>query len=56
VPPTLGIAEQKLGVADVEFVAAYDVDSGKVGAELRDAALGAPNTYPILDVETPLRA
>lgn len=40
-----------IAVADVHFVAALDVDERKIGLDLRDAAINAPNNYPRLDVE-----
>ena len=42
-----------LSVADVSFVAAYDVHPNKVGRDLLDGALAPPNNYPRLDVEIP---
>ncbi|GHJ26093.1 hypothetical protein ACFV4E_02825 [Streptomyces hygroscopicus] len=39
-----------LAVYDVQFVAAYDIDPGKIGTELYDAMLRPPNNYPRLDV------
>ena len=45
-----------LGVADVEFVAAYDVNPNKIGKDLRAGALAEPNNYPVLDVELPAQA
>ncbi len=42
-----------LGVADVEYVAAYDVHPNKLGEDLRDGALASPNNYPRLAVELP---
>jgi myo-inositol-1-phosphate synthase len=39
-----------LGVADLEFVAAFDVNNVKVGMKFNDAILAEPNNYPRLDV------
>ncbi|HVJ20423.1 MAG TPA: hypothetical protein VM686_33645 [Polyangiaceae bacterium] len=39
-----------LGVADLEVVAAYDVNEQKIGLDVNDAILVAPNNYPRLDV------
>ncbi|MEV4915838.1 hypothetical protein AB0K47_03340 [Streptomyces tirandamycinicus] len=42
-----------LAVHDVELVAAYDIDSRKVGSDLHEAVLQAPNNYPRLAVDMP---
>lgn len=40
-----------LGVSDLAFVAAFDLDHNKVGRPFHEAALTRPNNYPRLDVE-----
>ncbi|HST47196.1 myo-inositol-1-phosphate synthase [Jatrophihabitans sp.] len=42
-----------LGVADIDFVAAFDVHPSKVGLPFSEAVLAAPNNYPRLDVPLP---
>lgn len=42
-----------LGVTDVEFVAAFDVQPEKVGIDLAKAVLAHPNNYPQLGREIP---
>ncbi|MEO6501813.1 MAG: myo-inositol-1-phosphate synthase [Jatrophihabitantaceae bacterium] len=42
-----------LGVADIDFVAAFDVHPGKVGAPFHVAVLAEPNNYPLLDITLP---
>jgi len=44
--PTIGLARPDLGgysVADIDFVAAFEVDGRKVGLDLADAIVAAPN-------------
>jgi myo-inositol-1-phosphate synthase len=40
-------------VDGLDFVAAYDVTAGKVGADLAEAIFAAPNNYPRLEVRVP---
>jgi myo-inositol-1-phosphate synthase len=40
-------------VADVEVVAAFDVDPNKIGCDVADAIFVAPNNYPRIGVEIP---
>ncbi|HEY0168302.1 MAG TPA: inositol-3-phosphate synthase [Jatrophihabitans sp.] len=42
-----------LSVADIDFVAAFDVHPDKVGLPFHIAVLAAPNNYPRLDVTLP---
>jgi myo-inositol-1-phosphate synthase len=42
-----------LSVADIDFVAAFDVHPDKVGATFSSAVLAPPNNYPLLDVTLP---
>lgn len=42
-----------LGVADVDFVAAFAISDAKVGRDLHEAILVPPNNYPRLDGELP---
>jgi myo-inositol-1-phosphate synthase len=42
-----------LSVADIEFVAAFDVHPGKVGLPFSTAVLAPPNNYPRLEVTLP---
>lgn len=52
--PITGLLHPRLGphaVGDIRFVAAFDVDSNKVGADLADAIWAAPNnTYRFAEV------
>ena len=40
-------------VADVEIVAAFDVDPNKIGVDVTDAVFVPPNNYPRIAVENP---
>lgn len=42
-----------LGVSDISFVAAFDLNPRKVNAKFTDAVLAPPNNYPRLDVVLP---
>ena len=46
---SLGLMHETLGgysIADIEFVAAFDVDRRKVGRDLSDAIFSEPNKAP----------
>ena len=51
-----GISHQTIGpygAADIEFVAAFDVNSRKVGTDLAEAFFSPPNSFPRLEVAVP---
>jgi myo-inositol-1-phosphate synthase len=53
-----GITTLRVGAfmpTDIEFVAAYEVDPNKVGKDLTEGVLAAPNNYPRLEVPLPMQ-